>query len=205
MRRPATILAAAGALTALTAAPASAHAGLMPGAYAPGTTVASQLVIVHGCGPGGTIPDDASGESATTAVNVTVPDGLRIEPVASDAWAVTTDGPQLRFEAADPDGVEGVATIDVEVTVPDGAEDGDLWVPVVQECVDGEQMAWTHEGAESSTGPFSAVVATVDRYAGMTAAQRADAERTPTWVFVVGTLAVAASAGAAVVVRSRRA
>ncbi len=199
VRRTLTCLTVGGLLTLGGAAPALAHAGLMPGQYAPGTNTPSQIVIVHGCGPDGTIPIDDSVGSPTRAITVTVPTELDIEPVPTDGWTVSRSGQDLRFETTDPAGVSGAAAVDVAVHVPRGADERDVWIPAVQDCTDGEQLRWTFEGVEMG-GEFAAMRTTVDRFAGMTPAEREHAERTPAWVFVAGIVALALAAGGGVVV-----
>jgi hypothetical protein len=198
------MLAATGCLLIATAVPAVAHAGLMPGDHAPGTSGAARIVLAHGCGPGGTIPaGDASG-SATAAVTVSFPEDLEVTAAPSATWAVTSADRQLRFEATDPAGVSGAVTLEVTVAVPGGAREGDRWLPVVQDCVDGEQMRWTREGVETGGEEHAAMLASIDPYAGMTEAQRADAERTPTWVILAIIVAGAVVAGGGVAALSGR-
>jgi hypothetical protein len=80
----------------------------------------------------------------------------------------------------------------LEVTTDADAEAGEVWVPVVQTCVDDTVMRWVHEGVETDDG-FAAVLAHVDPDAGLTAAQIADRDRdrTPPWVWAAGTVLVA--------------
>jgi hypothetical protein len=203
MRRPVTTLVAGVLLTVLAASPAAGHAGLMPGQLAPGTTLASELLLVHGCGPGGTLPTGDSLGSPTTEVRVGVPEGVELTPLAADGWAVTTAEDAVTYTATSPDGVEGVVRLPVEVTVAGGQPDGELWLPLVQDCSDGEQLAWTHEGVEAQGGLPAARVL-VDRYTGMTAAERQASEPLPAAVVLALILAVALLAGGGVYAWSAR-
>jgi hypothetical protein len=203
MRRPLTTLVAGVLLTLLSAAPAAGHAGLMPGQLAPGTTLASELLLVHGCGPGGSLPTGEDLGSPTTRIRVGVPEGVELTPLPAEGWSASTTAGAVTYTATAADGVEGVVRLPVELTVPSGQPDGELWLPMVQDCSDGEQLAWTHEGVEAEGGLPAARVL-VDRYTGMTAAERQASEQLPTVVVLALLVAVALLAGGGVYAWSAR-
>jgi uncharacterized protein YcnI len=189
--------------------PAAAHAGLMPGDLAPGITTEGELVLAHGCGPDGTIPASDEAELATVAVTLERPDGLSLVPREVEGWTLTTeerDGAvqRVRWEAQDAAGVLGTVFLGVEMTA-DVAYDGEeVWVPVVQDCVDGEQLAWTHERIDGGDAALPAMLVSVDA-AVLAASSPADTGGLR--ASVVATLAVVLAVlagGAVAVVTARR-
>jgi uncharacterized protein YcnI len=196
-------------LLLLGAGPALAHAGLMPGDLAPGVATEGELVLAHGCGPDGTIPGSDEAELATVGVTIERPDGLSLLPREVEGWTLTTeerDGEvqRVRWEVDDADGVLGTVFLGVEVTA-DAAYDGqDVWVPVVQDCVDGEQLSWTHERIDGGDAALPAMLVSVD--AAVLAASTADAPGGLS-TSVIATLAVvlaAVAGGAVALVTARR-
>jgi uncharacterized protein YcnI len=154
---------AATALLALvTALPATAHVGVMPGDIAPGTTLDARIVLAHGCGPDGTVPGSDADASPTEAVTVEVPDGLGLTAREVDGWELTTTTDatgrtvEARWEAQAPAGVTGSVFLDVTLDAAGLADGTDLWLPVVQSCVDGERMLWTLPDGEERDGRLAA-------------------------------------------------
>jgi uncharacterized protein YcnI len=192
----------------LGAGPAAAHAGLMPGDLAPGVTTESELVLAHGCGPDGTIPGSDEAELATVGVTLERPDGLSLAPREVEGWTLTTeeqDGEvqRVRWEAEDAAGVLGTVFLGVEVTA-DAAYDGeDVWVPVVQDCVDGEQLSWTHAQLDGGDGALPAMLVSVDA-AVLAASTPTDAGGLPASVIATLAVVLAVVAGGAVAVVTAR-
>jgi uncharacterized protein YcnI len=178
----------------LWAGPAAAHAGLVPGDLAPGVRTESELVLVHGCGPDGTIPGSDDAELPTTGVTLERPDGLSLVPREADGWTLTTeeadDGElvRARWEADDPAGALGTVFLGVEVTADEALDGQDVWVPVLQDCVDGERLAWTHLRADGGDRALPAMLVSVDS-AVLAAEAASSGGGLPT--SVVATLAVA--------------
>jgi uncharacterized protein YcnI len=190
------------------AGPALAHAGLMPGDLAPGVTTESELVLAHGCGPDGTIPGSDEAELATVGVTLERPAGLSLAPREVEGWTMSTeeeDGEvqRVRWEADDEAGVLGTVFLGVEVTA-DAAYDGeDVWVPVIQDCVDGEQLAWTHTQVDGGDGALPAMLVSVDA-AVLAAATPADAGGLSTTAIAALAVGLAVVVGGAVTVVTAR-
>jgi uncharacterized protein YcnI len=193
----------------LWAGPASAHAGLMPGDLAPGVVTEGELVIVHGCGADGTIPGNDDDEFATTAVTLDRPDGLSIAPREVEGWTLSTetgaDGEiaQARWEATDPAGELGTIFLGVEVTADEAADGTSIWVPVVQDCVEDEQLAWVAEEAHGSDGELPAMLVNIDSAVLAASSSPADGGM-PTSVIITLAVAIAVLAGGGVAVVSAR-
>jgi uncharacterized protein YcnI len=189
-------------LLLLLPGPALGHAGLMPGELAPGVVTEGELVVVHGCGPDGTIPANDDEEYATTAVVLERPAGLTIAPHPVEGWSMSTsldeagEVAQVRWETDDPAGELGAIFLGVEVTAdpaPDGTE---IWVPVVQECAEGEELRWLAEQVETHGGPLPAMRVTVD--GAVLAATATSSDGPPLALLIAVVLAVALAAGGGV-------
>jgi uncharacterized protein YcnI len=154
--------AATALLTLVTALPATAHVGVMPGDLAPGTTLDARIVLAHGCGPGGSIPGSDEEASPTGVVTVEVPDGLGLTARTVAGWELTTTTDAAgrtvaaRWESEEPTGVTGSIFLDVTLDAADLRHGTDLWLPVVQTCVDGERMLWTLPDGEERDGRLPA-------------------------------------------------
>jgi periplasmic copper chaperone A len=203
--RAPTILATALGILVLGAVPGFAHVGLVPGEIASGATEAAQVVLAHGCGEDGTVPENEEASSATSAVTLEIPPGLRLTPQEVDGWTLTfEDGEQAdraRWAHDAPEGASGTVFLDLLVDATDLAPGTQVWVPVTQECVDGTVMAWDHPGAATTVEDLPAMslrtaTATVATTAG-------DGLPTPVLVSLVVSLAVIAG-GAAVAITGRR-
>ena len=149
----------------LVAAPASAHVMLMPGDVPADTPTERQIMVVHGCGPDGTIPANDDEVIPTTAVEVEVPPSLDIAPHDVDGWEWSRrtgddDGEVLRWEHDDPTGTDAVIYLDVTVTAEEAQDE--LWIPVRQECIDDELMYWTLPGMEERDGQLPAMAIGVE-------------------------------------------
>jgi uncharacterized protein YcnI len=197
------------AVLLLGAGPAVGHAGLMPGEFAPDVASAGELVLAHGCGPGGTIPGSDEEDLPTTAVTLERPEGLILAPHPTDGWELTTelgdDGAvqRARWTALDPAGVAGTIFLGVEVTADAGHDGQQVWVPVVQDCVDGERLRWTHEGVDEGDGELPAMLVTVDSAVLATSAVTV-AEGLSTGAIAALSVALAVLAGCTVAVVTAR-
>ncbi|MFA9430480.1 hypothetical protein [Egicoccus sp. AB-alg2] len=209
MRRLLLLPVLAAALLLSTAGPAVAHAGLMPGDLAPGVASDSQLVVVHGCGPDGTIPANDEETLPTTAVTVSRPDGLTIVPSPAAGWTLTTDLDtdgtvgSATWVSDDPEGTLETIFLDLEVTADADLDGQQRYLPVVQDCAAGEQLAWVGEIPHEVDGVLPAVLVNVDASAGTTPAAAAGP---PTSVIVTLAVAMAvlAGGGAAMITARRR-
>lgn len=138
-RRRALTAAGIGVATAalVLAAPiaASAHVHVTPTSTEAGATSELAFSFSHGCDG-----------SPTTAVEVTIPDEVTaVALIANAGWQVESgvvDGARTVAFTADravPDGVR--ETLELEVTLPEGAADGTvLAFPTLQTCEVGEQL-----------------------------------------------------------------
>lgn len=201
-------VAATAALLVLSAAPAAGHTGLMPGEIAPGTTIDGELVLVHGCGPGGTIPTSDEDASATQAVTMVVPDGLGLTPKEVAGWDLVTEVDaagrvtEARWQNRDPDGTVGAVFLQVALDATGIADGTQFAVPVVQDCVDGEQLRWTLPEMDERDGQFPAT-----RVSVTSTAANAPIDTGPSPVvltLVLGGLALGAGATSYVLTGRRR-
>lgn len=203
MRRPWFPLTSLTLVLWLLAAPASAHVMLMPGDVPASTPTDRQIMVVHGCGPGGTIPASDDEISPTMAVEVQVPPAVDIAPHDVDGWewsrrADDHGATVLRWEHDDPTGTDAVIYLDVTVTAEEGH--GELWLPVRQECTDGEVMHWTVAGMEERDGQLPAMAVGIEAGSGGGFPGGSTA-----LVFGLAFLVAAAAAGVSVVLTGRRA
>jgi uncharacterized protein YcnI len=198
------------AVLLLWAGPAAAHAGLMPGDLAPGEVTEGELVIVHGCGLDGTVPASDDDEFATTAVTLDRPDGLSIVPREVEGWTLSTEtGPDgevssARWESTDPAGELGTIFLGVEVTADEAADGRSIWVPVVQDCVEGEQLAWVAERVDDGEGELPAMRVDVDSAILAGASTTGEGQGLPTSIVVALAVAIAVVAGGAVAMVTAR-
>lgn len=150
------ILPAAAATVALTfavATPASGHAELVPWQLPPGATGGLLLLVTHGCGDEDEwISTEPLPEEPTVAVTIPVPLELTIEPGEYEGWSLSTetdDGGRttsITWTSDDPAGTYETLQFPIDVTVPDLPDGSEVWLPVIQECTEGESLAWTLEG-----------------------------------------------------------
>jgi uncharacterized protein YcnI len=194
----------------LWAGPASAHAGFMPNDLAPGVLTEGEVVVVHGCGPDGTIPANDDEELATTAVILQRPDGLTIDPQQVEGWTLSTetDGAgevtQARWDTVDSAGELGAIFLGVEVTADEDADGSSIWVHVVQECGEDEELAWVAERVEELEGELPAMLVNVDSAAVLAAQSSPSTEGLSTSVIITLAVAFAVLAGGGVAILSAR-
>jgi uncharacterized protein YcnI len=210
VRKLFTVSTLAVAVLLLWAGPAAAHAGFMPNDVAPGVLTEGEVVVVHGCGPDGTIPANDDEELATTAVILQRPDGLKIDPQEVEGWTLSTetddvgDVIQARWAADDPAGELGAIFLGVEVTADEDADGSSIWVHVVQECGEDEQLAWVAERIEELEGELPAMLVNVDSAAVLASQPSPSTGGLSTGVIVTLAVALAVLAGGGVAMFSAR-
>jgi hypothetical protein len=184
-------------LVLLVATPSAAHVMMMPGEVEPGSTLDTEILVVHGCGPGGTIPATDDDASPTTAVTLEVPFPLEVTPHDIDGWSVSTDRAadgtvEIRWENEDETGTSQPIYLDVTVDATDIDEEQEFWLSAVQDCVDGERMYWTLPGMEERDGQLPGV------NVGVVSAEPARGSDTgPSTALVIGIAVLIAAVAAA--------
>lgn len=137
--RPRLIIAVSTAWVLVPATAALAHPSFNPNAVPAGEAVESTLVVPHGCAPGGGMPD---GDSVpTTRLDLGYTDQVVIEPADVEGWEVTDDGEAIVWTDAGGATTEPIE-LPVTVTVTDGAEGDEIFLPAYQECEDGSSFRW---------------------------------------------------------------
>lgn len=118
-------------------------------------------MVVHGCGPDGTIPATDDDAVPTLAVTLEVPAPLQVTPGDTEGWSVTTDrtddATQIRWDNLDEDGTLSPIYLDVAVDASGFDAEQELWLPAIQECTDGERMSWTLAGMHEADGQLPGV------------------------------------------------
>ena len=203
MRRPVTVLLALLAAMALWTGPAAAHVALMPSEAEAEQPLETQLIVTHGCGPEGEVPLDEDEAAPITSVTMQVPEGVDVRPGEVDGWQASVDtghGPtQVVWDSEDGEGEALGLQFDLEVTAGDDLDGEQVWFRVVQDCIDGESMAWTQTGEPGEVTYPAAMLTVGDPDAGLFAG-----DGLPTWA-IFGLIAlVALVAGGAVVVLTGR-
>lgn len=127
--------------TMMSATVASAHPGLRPGEVAAGATTEAEVVVPHGCGTEGGMPEEDAEASATTQVALEWPDDIEVQPEPIDGWTTDVDDGVTTWDD------DGGATTDpimlpVAVTVADDVAPGEVYAAVYQECANGESFRW---------------------------------------------------------------
>lgn len=127
------------ALVLVPATAALAHPSLNPNAIPVGEAVESVLVVPHGCAPGGGVPD---GDGVpTTQFDLGHTDRVVIEPRAVEGWDVSDDGEAIVWTDAGGATTEPIE-LPVTITVTDGAEGDEIFLPALQQCEDGSSHRW---------------------------------------------------------------
>jgi hypothetical protein len=131
------------------------------------------------------------------------PGGLTIAPQQVDGWSLSTsldaDGEvaRARWETDDPAGELGAIFLGVELTADPAPDGTDIWVHVVQECAEGEELRWTGEQVEADGGPLPAMRVTVD--GAVLAASSSNTDDGPSLAILIAVvLAVSLAAGGGV-------
>ncbi len=151
------------ALLLVVAGPAAAHVMLMPGDVEPGDTLDTELLVVHGCGPGGTIPATDDDASPTVSVQLEVPAPIGISAHDVDGWSVSTDEgsadepTRILWENDDRSGTTEPIYFDVTIDATAFDDEAEYWLPAIQDCADGERMRWTLPGMEERDGQLAGV------------------------------------------------
>lgn len=130
---------ATAALVLLPATAALAHPAFNPNAIPVGEPVDSTLVVPHGCAPGGGMPDGDA--EPTVQLDLGYTDQVTVEARDVEGWSAEDDGEAIVWTEA------GGATTDpielpVTLTVAEGAEGDQLFLPALQTCQDGSTFRW---------------------------------------------------------------
>lgn len=157
LRARATVAALVTAGVLLPFSVAAAHPGLRPNELRPGETVEAELIIPHGCGTEGDVPEEGDVVSPTVEVAVQWPDGIEIRPVEVDGWATdVADGVATWLD-------DGGATTDailVPVMVSATTDlQGEIFVSVFQACENGESFRWVATPDEEGSPALRLTVA----------------------------------------------
>lgn len=137
-----------------------------------------------------------------------VPEGLGLTPKEVDGWDLVTEVDaagrltEARWQTREPAGAVGAAFLQVGVDATGIADGTQFAVPVVQTCVDGEQLRWTLPEMDERDGQFPAT-----RLSVTSAAANAPVTTGPSPVLLaleLGGLALAAAAASYVVTGGRR-
>lgn len=133
------LLAATATLVTVPATAALAHPAFNPNAIPVGESVESTLVVPHGCAPGGGMPD---GEAVPTVqLDLGSTDQVSIEPGEVDGWAIEDDGEAIVWRDTGGATTEPIE-LPVTITVVEGAEGDQLFLPAFQQCEDGSSFRW---------------------------------------------------------------
>ncbi len=127
--RPRLIGAVTAALVLAPATAALAHPSFNPNAIPAGEAVESVLVVPHGCAPGGGVPD---GDGVPTT---------RFDLGHTEQVGATGRGGTPRWTDAGGATSEPIE-LPVTITVADGAEGDEIFLPAFQECEDGSSHRW---------------------------------------------------------------
>lgn len=129
---------------------ALAHPSFNPNAIPAGEPVESVLVVPHGCAPGGGMPD---GDGVpTTRFDLGHTDQVVIEPRDVEGWDATDDGEAIVWTDAGGATSEPIE-LPVTITVTDGAEGDELFLPAFQQCEDGSTHRWVATPDETEGDP----------------------------------------------------
>ncbi len=133
------LMVATAALVLLPATAALAHPAFNPNAIPVGEPVDSTLVVPHGCAPGGGMPDGDA--EPTVQLDLGYTEQVSVEPRDVEGWSAEDDGEAIVWTDA------GGATTDpielpVTLTVAEGAEGDQLFLPALQTCQDGSTFRW---------------------------------------------------------------
>lgn len=132
---------------------AAAHPGLRPDELRPGETITSELIIPHGCGTEGGMPDDDAEASPTVELAMQWPEGIEIHPMEVDGWITVVDEDEAVATWLDDGGATTDALL-LPVTISASVDAaGDILVAVFQGCENGESFRWVAAaGAEGDPG-----------------------------------------------------
>lgn len=137
--RPRLLAATTAVLVLVPATAVSAHPSFNPNAIPAGEPVESVLVVPHGCAPGGGMPEGDA--EPTTRLDLGYTDQVAIEPRDVDGWDVSDDGEAIVWTDAGGATTEPIE-LPVTITVTDGAEGDEIFLPAFQECEGGSSFRW---------------------------------------------------------------
>lgn len=158
--RTSRLLATTAIMTLLPAAAALAHPSFNPNAIPPGEAIEVDLVVPHGCAPGGGMPDGDA--LPTVELDLEHPEGVTIVPGEVDGWDVEDDGEAIVWTDA------GGATTD-PITFPltltvDGEVGDSVYLNAFQLCEGGDSFRWI--GTPEVEADFPAVLVELSEEAG---------------------------------------
>ncbi len=161
--RTSRLLAATAAMTLLPAAAALAHPSFNPNAIPPGEAIAVDLVVPHGCAPGGGMPD---GEALPTIqLDLEHPDGVTVVPMDVDGWDAVDDGEAIVWTDAGGATTEPII-FPVMLTV-EGEVGASVHLNAFQQCEGGESFRWI--GTPDVEADYPAVLVELSEEAGQAA------------------------------------
>ncbi len=133
------LVVATASLVLLPATAALAHPAFNPNAIPVGEPVDSTLVVPHGCAPGGGMPDGDA--EPTVQLDLGYTDQVAVEARDVDGWRAEDDGEAIVWTET------GGATTDpielpVTLTVAEGDEGEQVFLPALQTCQDGSTFRW---------------------------------------------------------------
>lgn len=166
IRRGALVAALAAGLVLVAPAAAQAHVGVSPDAVEPGGSAVLAFSFTHGCE-----------ESPTTALRVTMPEGLAsVSPTVDSNWNIDVERADNGLVSAVtytaiapiPSGLQGTASMAVQLG---GDAEDTLAFPVEQQCESGvnEWVELAEDGADPHDLDAPAPVVTVSAEGASTA------------------------------------
>jgi hypothetical protein len=140
------------ALTLSFASPAAAHTELHPTHLPPGIGSKAALILSHGCADDEALAGVPEDDPPTTGVEVAVPEGVEVDPFEIEGWTLSLEQDpggrvtSMRWDLDDAAGTTATIALPFSLVVPEAAEGTELVFPVVQDCLDGEQLLLTEPG-----------------------------------------------------------
>lgn len=138
MRSATRIAALTAGLLVLTATAAFAHPGFNPNQMPVGEPVEAIFVVTHGCT---FVEGDAQ---RTVRVDLGYTDQVRITAHDVDGWDVADDGEAIVWTDAGGSTTDPIV-LPLTVTVISGDEGDRVYLPVFQECAEGDVYRWVAE------------------------------------------------------------
>ena len=134
------------AVLAMAASPALGHPRLEPYELPPGATADLAVLVDHGCGDESTWNGAYRPDPPTTGISLSLPYGVAAAPYEVDGWSVETEdvdgATTVHWRIDDPAGTTDEVALPLHVTLPDATSGDELWLPLVQHCVDDEAVHW---------------------------------------------------------------
>jgi periplasmic copper chaperone A len=150
------------ALSLMVASPAAAHTELHPTHLPPGPGSEAALILSHGCADDEALAGVPEDDPPTTGVEVAVPEGVDVDPFEIEGWTLSLEQvpagrvTSMRWDLDDAGGTTATIALPFSLVVPEAAEGTELVFPVVQDCLDGEQLLLTEPGRVRGGGAIPA-------------------------------------------------